>query len=296
MPRFRSTRAQAEYAISQKIALGEGRHDHQNDGRIHSVGTARGYEQALKGFAEYLQANRLGDLHSATEKEAQDYLANRASMVAQKTLDLDRQAIQMHLGVTLEVVKSEKETTLSTRSYTPVQVDRIASAQTERNSLATEIASYAGLRAHELLTLRPAGERQASAHRQWSSDRFTGRTGVLYTVEGKGGLVREIILTEQLASRLEEKRLAEPHQVTDRGVNYTQRYDIGGGQTWSQSFSAASKRELGFSNGAHGLRHSYAQNRMKELQRNGMQYDEARKTVAQEVGHFDKKTTEAYLR
>jgi integrase len=119
---------------------------------------------------------------------------------------------------------------------------------------------------------------------------------VLYTVEGKGGLVREIILTKQLASRLEEKRFTELRQVTDRGVNYTQRYDVGGGQTWSQSFSAASKRELGFSNGAHGLRHSYAQNRMKELQRNGMQYDEARKTVAQEVGHFDKKTTEAYLR
>ena len=110
MPRFRSTRAQAEYAISQKIALGSGRHDHQNDGCIHSVGTARGYEQALKGFAEYLQANHQGDLQSATEKEAQEYLANRAAMVAQKTLDLDRQAIQMHLGVTLEVVKSEKET------------------------------------------------------------------------------------------------------------------------------------------------------------------------------------------
>ena len=137
---FDPARAQAEYAVSQKIALGKGRHDHQSDGRIHSVGTARGYEQALKGFAEYLQANRLGDLHSATEKEAQDYLADRAAMVAQKTLDLDRQAIQMHLGVPLEVVKSEKETILSTRSYTPVQVDRIASAQTERNSLATEIA------------------------------------------------------------------------------------------------------------------------------------------------------------
>ena len=71
MPRFRSTRAQAEYAISQKIALGKGRYDHQRDGRIHSVGTARGYEQALKGFAEYLQDNRLGDLHGATEREAQ---------------------------------------------------------------------------------------------------------------------------------------------------------------------------------------------------------------------------------
>lgn len=296
MPRFRSARAQAEYAVSQKIALGKSRHGHQNDGYIHSLGTARGYEQALKGFAEYLKANRQGDLHKATDKEAQDYLANRASMVAQKTLDLDRQAIQMHLGVTLEVVKSEKETTLSTRSYTPVQIDRIASAQTERNSLATEIASYAGLRAHELLTLRVAEERHASTHRQWSPDRFIGRTGVLYTVEGKGGLVREIILTKQLASRLEKKRFTEPRQVTDRGINYTQRYDVSGGQSWSQSFSAASKRELGFSNGAHGLRHSYVQNRMKELQRNGRLYDEARKTVAQEVGHFDKKTTEAYLR
>ncbi len=272
MPRFRSTRAQAKYAISRKIALGSGRHDHQNDGCVYSVGTARGYEQALKGFAEYLKANRQGDLHNATEKDAQEYLTNRAAMVTQKTLDLDRQAIQMHLGVTLEVVKSEKETTLSTRSYTPVQVNRIASAQTERNSLATEIASYAGLRAHELLTLRPAEERQASTHRQWSPDRFIGRTGVLYTVAGKGGLVREIILTKQLASRLEEKRFTEPRQVTDRGVNYTQRYDVGGGQRWSQSFSAASKRELGFSNGAHGLRHSYAQNRMKELQRKGVQY------------------------
>ena len=37
-------------------------------------------------------------------------------------------------------------------------------------------------------------------------------------------------------------------------------------------------------------RHSYAQERMQELQSNGMQYDEARRTVAQEVGHFDKKT------
>ena len=98
MPRFRSAKAQAEHAVSRKIALGQGRHDHQGDGRIHSVGTARGYEQALKGFAEYLQTQRLGDLGSATVAGGQQYLADRAGMVAQKTLDLDRQAIQMHLG------------------------------------------------------------------------------------------------------------------------------------------------------------------------------------------------------
>lgn len=296
MPSFRSAQAQARHAISQKISLGQGRHSNQNDGRIHSVGTARGYEQALRGFAEYIQNNHQGNLSSVTVQEAQQYLADRAGMVAQKTLDLDRQAIQMHLSIQLDVVKSELETCLSTRSYTAVQVERITSAQSEHNSLATQIAYDAGLRAHELLTLRPAGERQASTHRQWSADRFTGRTGQRYTVKGKGGLVREVMLSDHLAARLEEKCCAKPKQITDRGVKYTQHYDIGGGRAWSQSFSAASKRELGFSNGAHGLRHSYVQERMEELQRNSMRYNEAKGTVAQEVGHFAKDTTEAYLR
>lgn len=84
--------------------------------------------------------------------------------------------------------------------------------------------------------------------------------------------------------------------MIDRGMHYSQLYDIGGGRAWSQSFSSASKRELGFSNGGHGLRHSCAQERMAELQQQGMRYDQAKATVAQEVGHFDKDTTEAYLR
>jgi hypothetical protein len=296
MPSFRSPKAQSDHAVSQKVALGKGRHDHRDDGKIHSVGTARGYEQALKGVAEYQQEHRLGDLRSLTVEIAQHYLADRAALVSQKTLDLDRQAMQMHLGVRLEVVKSERETHLTTRSYTTAQVERIASAQSERNSLATRIAHCAGLRAHELLTIRLSNERHASAHREWSADRFAGRQGERYTVEGKGGLVRDVLLSRELAAKLEATRLSEPRQVTDRGVNYTQHYDLVGGRAWSQSFSAASQRELGFSNGAHGLRHSYAQERMEELQRNGMNYEDAKGTVAQEVGHFDKETTEAYLR
>lgn len=296
MPSFRSAKAQAEHAVSQKIALGQGRHDHRDDGQIHSVGTARGYEQALKGVAEYIQEHRMGDLRTLTVEIAQQYLADRAATVSQKTLDIDRQAMQIHLGVKLDIVKSERETNLSTRSYTAVQVERIASAQSERNSLATRIAHCAGLRAHELLTIRPANERHASTHREWSAERFAGREGERYTVEGKGGLVREVLLLKELAAQLEAMRLADPRQVTDRGVNYTQHYDIGGGRAWSQSFSAASQRELSFSNGAHGLRHSYAQERMEELQRGGMSYEDAKGTVAQEVGHFDKETTEAYLR
>lgn len=296
MPSFRSAKAQAEHAVSRKIALGTGRHDHQNDGRIHSLGTARGYEQALKGFADFLSQHRLGDLPSASEEEARHYLAQRSQVVGQKTLDLDRQAIQIHLGQKLEIVSSSKESTLSTRSYTPAQVERIAHAQNEANNLATRLAYHAGLRAHELLTLRPAGERAASGHRQWSAERFTGREGDRYTVVGKGGLVREVVLSRELVTALEARRLEEPRLVIDRGVHYRQHYDIGGGRAWSQSFSSASKRALGFSNGGHGLRHSYAQERMNELQQQGMRYDQAKATVAQEVGHFDKDTTEAYLR
>lgn len=202
----------------------------------------------------------------------------------------------MHLGVQLEVVKSDLKTHLSTRSYTRIQVERIATAQAEHNSLATQLAYIAGLRAHELLTLQPATERQASTHREWSAGRFSGRAGQRYTVAGKGGLVREVLLPHQLAAYLEAKRLADPQPVIDRGVQYTQLYNIGGGRAWSQSFTSASKRELGFSNGGHGLRHSYAQERMEELQRSGMHYDAAKATLAQELGHFDKETTEAYLR
>ena len=296
MPRFRAPKAQAEHAVARKLALGTGRHDHRNDGRIHSLGTARGYGQALKGFADYLREHRLGDLPGATDQEARQYLAERSHQVGQKTLDLDRQAIQMHLGLRLEVVRSDRESALSTRSYTPAQVERIASAQSEANGLATRLAYHAGLRAHELLTLRPAGERSASGHRQWSADRFAGREGVRYTVVGKGGLVREVLLTRELAAAVEARRLEEPRLVVDRGVQYVQCYTIGGGRSWSQSFSSASRRELGFSNGGHGLRHSYVQERMDELQRRGMAYEQARATVAQEVGHFAGETTEAYLR
>ncbi len=296
MARFRSAKSQANHAVKNKISLGRARHTRCDDGKIHSVGTARNYQQALTVFAKYLQRHHLGDLHSITIETARQYLHERATEVSQKTLDLDRQAIQIHMGTRLDVVRSSKETHLSTRSYSAAQVERIASAQSRRNGLSTLIAYNCGLRAHELLTIRLADERKASSHREWSNERFTGRDGIRYTVIGKGGLIREVLLSRQLSVLLEQTRLQEKRQLTDRGVFYSQFYDLSGGRAWSQSFSSASTRELGFSNGAHGLRHSYAQERMEELQRNGMSYESAKATVAQEVGHFDQKTTEAYLR
>ena len=301
---FRKPAKQAAQAVRHVLALNTPRHDNRDDGQIHSVGTARSYQQALTRVAKWMQEKRnYKGLLQLTPEEAKAYLEARAAHVRQKTLDQERQALQtLPLIGKLERIKSDsklKPTRLATdsRAYTPEQVDVIAWAQTPRNSLATRIAYATGVRASELLTLRPVAERPASKHREWSPERFDGRDDLRrYTVEGKGGLIREVALPLHLAEQLEARRLQTPARVTDRGVHYTRHYDVGGGHAWSQSFSAASKLERGWSTGAHGLRHGYAQDRVGELQGSGHGHDSALETVSQELGHFRPDITKVYLR
>lgn len=298
MPSFRSAKSQAQYAVSQRVALGQSRHANKEDGQIHSVRTAQAYSQALSGFTQFIQEHNLGGLKDANPEIAQAYLSERQETgLSQSTLDRDRQAIQCHLQQTLDRVAALEKTDLATRSYTPEQIREIADNQNVRNALATEIAYSAGLRGHELQTLQRADERAASTHREWSCDRFAGRNGERYTVRGKGGLIREVQIPRDLAESLEATRfVGGPKDITDRGVNYKQQYDIGAGKNWATSFSRVSQNQLGWSNGAHGVRHTYAQERMGELQREGFNYKKALGTVAQELGHFSPHTTEAYLR
>ncbi|WP_162888678.1 site-specific integrase [Dechloromonas sp. HYN0024] len=169
--------------------------------------------------------------------------------------------------------------------------------QTEKNALSTVVAFSAGLRAHELATIRRANEIQPSPHRQWDSRRFNGQDNVQkYIVIGKGGLRREVALAKNLAEMLEFRRLEVPNKVVDREIFYNQYYDIGFGQAFSQSFTNASKTALGFSHGAHGLRHSYAKSRTKILCKLGLSFEEAQKVLSQELGHFRPDITLAYYR
>jgi hypothetical protein len=270
---------------------------------IASVGTARNYEERLTVVAKSVNAYFNCGLRDLSINDAHQYLTDRGTEVGQKTLDMERQAIQsMMQNVTrklgqsekLETIKSEHQQILTSRMYTPEQIAMVASAQTERNALSTEIAHTAGLRAHELHTLQPIDERSPDK-RTALTEKFTDREGVRYTVEGKGGLVREVQIPQGLAERLEARRLEQPHKITDRGVHYNTNYDINGGNRWSSSFSTASSRALNWSAGAHGLRHSYAQERMSELQKK-MFYDKALEVVSQELGHFRPGITKTYLR
>ena len=271
---------------------------------IKSVSTTRNYEQALSRVAQFANRELGVGLRELTIPQAITFLESRSEEVGQKTLDMERQAIQamMHFNTKilaenerLPVVKSEHQQILKSRSYTTEQVAIITAAQRPQNSIATQLSHAAGLRSHELFTLRPAAERQPS-DRPARSEKFAGREGILYTVQGKGGLIRQVMIPHHLAKELESRRLSEPRQMEDRTVRYQQYYDISAGSSWARSFSNAAKQHLGWSEGAHGLRHSYAQERMYELQNSGLKRMDALEIVSQEMGHFRPEITETYLR
>lgn len=276
-----------------------GIHGSRSTGRIHSLSTFHKYANALTGAGEWgRQYAGLRFLKAFTPALAQQYLADRAAQgTGQKQLDTDRVALEFVIGKgLLEREHACNQAALHSRAYTLTQIELVMSHQSPGNALATEIAWRAGLRAHELFTLERSREAEASAHRRWSSERFAGRDGVRFIVTGKGGLRREVLVPHELAVRLEGLRLEHPRLVTDRHIQYRQRYHLGGGNAWSKSFGDASKRVLGWSNGGHGLRHSYVQARMSELQEQGKRYYHARDIVSQEIGHFRGDIVEVYLR
>ncbi|MDF4755771.1 tyrosine-type recombinase/integrase, partial [Vibrio parahaemolyticus] len=286
--------AKGHFAKSEKQAASVMKEMQGKGNAIESVGTARNYEQSLKTCCDYLKEFKLGSLREMTPEKANTYLELRAQECSQKTIDMDRQALQaMMQHVThelketdkLDVIKSSVETVESSRSYTPEQVNAIIQHQTEHHALSTQLCYESGLRAHELHTLRPSGEVNPSP-RDVHQDKFSHlpNDSKTYTVEGKGGLIREVQIPNHLAEKLEERRLDTPQQISDRGVNYESHYNIAGGHKFSDAFSKASSRALGFSNGAHGLRHSYAQNRYEQLA-NHFERIDVMTIISQELGH-----------
>lgn len=274
--------------------------------KVPSVSSGNSYKPSLKMFTEYVRDQFRGNLKTATPAQAKSWLEQRSNQVGQKTLDRDRQAINKWLEYRRYVDTIPKKEALSrvdnknglahqSRAYTREQLDRIQARMPEHHRLAIEVSREAGLRAHETATIARI-EEQPADERSWRDDRFRPEQTERYTVIGKGGLVREVRLTPETARKLEDTKRAEPVTVRDRGIDYTSRYNVGYGQALSVSFSHHSKAEVGWSAGHHGIRHTYAQERVVELQKNGYGYEDAKKVVSQEIGHFSTKHTETYLK
>lgn len=278
--------------------------------RIESRATNAIFKGALARFGVEL-AKAGENLKSVTVPQAIDYLKGlSAAGLSQKTIDQNRQAIQAmfqadgRLAPTerLERVHADHETILASRAYSAAQIDLICSRQSESYALATRIMYSAGLRAEELLTLRPLAERApdvrfyADGSVKSLPEKFLGREGVPYTAQGKGGMIREVRIPAPYAAELEKHHRPEPVWVKDRNIRYESHYDLPGGSRVSSSFSKASKKALEWSHGAHGCRHSYAQERMQELQEHGIPFERALEVVSQEMGHFRHDITLTYLR
>lgn len=273
------------------------------------VGTDRNNFDSLVKLAEYANTQLNCSLKDITQEQALQYLSDRSVDHSQSSLNKDTLAFQrMFQGAKvsnplskddrLPKIKSEIEQNNASRCYTQGQIEIVRRHQTDKFALATQIAASAGLRAHELLTLQRIDERSPSErdkHLDAKELKFKGMDGEKYTVQGKGGLIREVVIPSHLAEKLEQHRLDQPKEVIDREVNYQSKYDLPGGQRWSNSFTKAAERSLGWTKGAHGLRHTYAQERMNNLQ-NTEKYEIALAIVSQELGHFRPDITLVYLR
>ena len=169
---------------SRHAAKGRG----ERSGKIRSLSTFQRYQQALGQAGKWAwKAYGIRRLDRLTPEMAKAYLDHRrAAGIGQKQLDNDRNALQFVTGK-LDRVKALDEGPKASRAYSRDEVERIAIRQHPHHALATRIAYDAGLRAHELHTLRRADEDAPSSSRQWRLDRFLGRSGERYVVTGKEG-------------------------------------------------------------------------------------------------------------
>lgn len=270
----------------------------QNIDAITSIGTERNYQSHVRKYLNWRRSLRLSIDGPHLAEHTQEFMDELSECGRdQRYLNSVKQALQKTFGLKLETVESDAPIILKSRAYTQDEVSKIIPFQNSENALATRLCWEGGLRAHEVFTLDRACDLMPSAHRQWDTRRFASMQEiVIYTVRGKGGLARNVAFSNELAIELELRRLPNPVLRKNRGVNYWSHYAIGGGSSFSQSFSVASMKALGFSNGAHGLRHSYAQRRLKELKSGGIDSLSAMLILSQELGHFRPGIVLAYLR
>ncbi|NVH76113.1 site-specific integrase [Paraburkholderia sp. JPY432] len=254
---------------------------------IVSVGTARDFEQCVRDFLRWRVAGGQGIDAPVTRLELEEYLFQESDRWRQKTLDQHRQALSLVYTVALTRLEAQVPTFTNGRAYIEEEMEKAARHQSPRNALGTRAAFRSGLRAIELIELREAHELPPQPDRPWRTDLFLGLPeGVIYRTNGKGGLARSVWIPTELHEQLQTRRLAAPLNVIDRKINRQAVFDIGGGQSLSQSFSRASMSTLGFSLGFHGLRHAYAQNRLETLVGMGVDLLDAFEIISQEVGHL----------
>jgi integrase len=295
-----SCKTAARMLVNQRVELGVSRHAATKHCKevVTSVGTARNHSVALKGVAIWLYGKNGKHLKNLNSEDAAEYLTLRSMTAGQSAVDLDRQAINFHIlrDEPIPYFLSAIPRDEADRAYTTGEIYLLLQNCGDKLNLSIRLAANAGLRALELITIAPVGCLNESK-RDWHKERFTGREeDVAFVVHGKGGLRRQVRLAPDLADELIQQLRPMPIKVRDREVIHTSHFDLVSGANFSMQFSMLSQKVLGESHGAHGLRHTFAQKRLRDLLCCGLDCDLALKVLSNELGHFAVKNTFAYLR
>lgn len=281
--------------VAEKVSHGTSRAEAKSQGLISSIGSERTYREQLKGYLDWRKAMGLPIIGPYYSFESQEYLDQIAEVRGQKSIDQARQALQIVFATKLEHVASAISVRRRDKYIGRDVLQKILAPLSDRHALSTLICLDSGLRARELLALRWSHELRPTPTRNWSSKLFLGRDNFTrYCVHGKGGLIREIALSNSIAAELERHRLAIPIMHRDREVNIPTVFDIGGGQNFSNRFCRASFEATQQHFGAHCLRHTWARNRFAILLQH-TDHKEAMEIVSQESGHFRLQITLTYL-
>lgn len=283
--------------IQKRDGVGFSREHCKKHGLISSLNTKRNYHSCITLYLQWRNENGLPHREQDKLSNLIIFMEELTEVFMQKRIDDYRAALSITFKKKLPYFKSEIAGNLKSRDYYLSEILLIIQSLQEKNAISILLCFFVGVRAHELCTLLRVGEIKKSKTRVWSSERFLGMADFqIYLVTGKGGLIREVAIPNQLADIIEQRRLVRPKTVYDRDIKYVPYYDLGYGKALSECFSRTSKKILNWFTGLHGLRHSYAQNRMFKLLGLGVQYESALKIVSEELGHFRPKITLCYLR
>ena len=243
-------------------------------------------------------------LKDITTRDAQAYIdARTQDGLTRQTLHGYAMALTLLPNVQAITLPSpEKGKRKSSRAYTAEQIQCIQAQLSTRYQLAVQILWESGCRVQDLASLRLASESPLRKARHHALDpaRFTGREHwIKIKYQGKGGHEYLSTISPNTVYVLETYRLKTPREFRERGQAHAicqQYYALPVGQHLSRVFTQAAYNALGWSHGAHGLRHTYAQTRLKECLDQGIPLSRAKRWVSQSLGHYRPQILNVYLR
>lgn len=164
-----------------------------------------------------------------------------------------------------EIAHKELERFTGSRAYENPK-ELINNIQTESFKLASTLQYEAGLRLKELAEIKSIKNN-------------------CIEVLGKGGKIREVEISNQLANELKEYLKSNDFKWSDAEKN-----------AYREELQRASEMSGQSYNGSHGLRWNYAQEKMQALQQEGKSYEQSLIEVSQSMGHERADITEHYLK